>query len=134
MPVVSRVECTTFNKGGLRAYAGKDLRRHYREWMHPPGGNLDFKLVTSCDNANVPVTADYAYVAEYEVEDAYDEGDAVQDILDSCEYINYMCCSAKNNGQGMQHNTDVCHVIDDFGEIIECPGEIEGNLHCHGFG
>ena len=134
MPVVSRADCTTFNRDGLTACANNDLRSHYRGRMDSPGGDLDFNLVATCDNENAPITTDYAYVEEREVEDTYDEDDAVREILDSCEYNTYMCCWTENEGQGMQDNTDVCRVIDESGEITEYPGESEGDVHCHGFG
>lgn len=133
MPVVSRADCTTFNKDGLAACNKNNLRRHYRKRMESPGGTMDFNLVGRCDNANDPVTVDYSYTAERQVEDTYKDDD-VRAVLDECEYNTYMCCWTENDGEGMQDNTDVCHVIDEFGEITEYPGESEGDVHCHGFG
>ena len=131
--MVSRADCTTYSRDGLTACMNNDLRTHYRGRMDSPGGDLTFNLVTTCENENAPVTTDYAYVAEREVEATYDEDDAVEEVLEACEYNTYMCCWTENDGQGMEDNTDVCRVIEEAGEVIEYPGETEGDVHCHGF-
>ena len=135
MPVVSRADCSTLSRGGLTACQDNDLSKHYKNRMGAPGGDLDFNLVGTCDNANAPVSIDYAYTMERSTSDSSDEDAAVAAVLNTCAYNTYMCCWTQNDG-GMVDNTDVCRVVDSpsVGQTLEYPGESEGSTYCHGFG
>ena len=52
MPVVSRADCTTYNRDGLTACRNNDLFAHYRGRLGRPNGIMDVNLVKQCNNAD----------------------------------------------------------------------------------
>ncbi|CAN0119715.1 unnamed protein product, partial [Ascophyllum nodosum] len=65
----------------------------------------------------------------------YDDYEHVASLLNgTCTFNTFMCCWTRNDGDGMEDNTDVCRYVDPTGVSIDFPGESEGETHCHGFG
>ena len=121
MPVVTRADCTTFERTGLEACQDNDLSKHYKNRMSAPGGDLDFNLVGTCDNENVSynTSASTSTTTESNSETeespstlSNDEDEFVASILnDACAYNTFMCCWTQNDGDGMEDNTGVIWVI-----------------------
>ena len=75
-----------------------------------------------------------SYAVSYSPED-YDDYEHVASLLNgTCTFNTFMCCWTRNDGDGMEENTDVCRYVDPTGVSIDFPGESEGETHCHGFG
>lgn len=109
MPVVTRADCTTFERTGLEACQDNDLAKHYKNRLSKPGGDLSFNLVGTCDNENNQLNATTADSSNDTVDTPiYDEDEYVATLLsDVCAYNTFMCCWTQNDGDGMEDNTGI---------------------------
>ena len=57
MPVVSRADCSTYNRDGLTACKNNDLFTHYRGKLGKPNGEMVVNLVKQCSNADETTSA-----------------------------------------------------------------------------